>query len=549
MKLREHLFRHWFLTTCGALLLLLAGYLIEEHIRGRVQLNSYMKRMRARGEKFTVAELTPTPAPPEKNGAGLMMGVGFGAGKVAPAQLPPSMRYIAPGIAVAAAREPVWAILKQGTFISTNGVTALWRTNTSTDTPVVRGVHTPMLITREDLAADVNFVSNSLTQLHAALRFPMLDQGLDYSAGFTMRLPHLAPEKGAAQWLRTASLNALLETNHAGALEELVALATLAHFATNEPLMISQLVRIAIEQIGVNAVWEALQVDGWTDAQLRELQTAMGPSDFSRAMAYSFEMERAMGLATSDRAAEDPNFLSQIMNDTYRAFGQSSSDEWDELGKSLSQAFLRFVYVPIWRLAWRDQEKLRVCEVWQTQIDSARAQAASPNWKKNVGRKKDEKSDEGEIFFDSPRPVASVFDRVRFPFLAMLGLIGDRTVQRAVDAEIAHELAVTAIALHRWEIAHGKFPATLQDLVPQFLPTSPLDPFDGQPLRYRLNEDGTFLLYSIGHNGKDDDGNAAPEKNDSRPQFLNGRDIVWPRAATPEEIQKFNEKEAARSRR
>ena len=30
---------------------------------------------------------------------------------------------------------------------------------------------------------------------------------------------------------------------------------------------------------------------------------------------------------------------------------------------------------------------------------------------------------------------------------------------------------------------------------------------DGQPLRYRRNADGTFLLYSIGENGKDDGGN------------------------------------------
>src|SRR6185436_1584464 len=77
----------------GVVLAILALFLLEEHIRGRIELNAWMKEMRARGEKFTIAELTPPPTPAEKNGAGLLMGAGFMAGRVVPDNLPYAMRF------------------------------------------------------------------------------------------------------------------------------------------------------------------------------------------------------------------------------------------------------------------------------------------------------------------------------------------------------------------------------------------------------------------------------------------------------------------------
>jgi hypothetical protein len=69
------------------------------------------------------------------------------------------------------------------------------------------------------------------------------------------------------------------------------------------------------------------------------------------------------------------------------------------------------------------------------------------------------------------------------------------------------------------------------------LPTLPLDPIDGSPLRSRLNDDGTFLLYSIGIDGVDDHGDAASTWRN--PSVATGRDVVWPHPPTPEEIEAF----------
>jgi len=65
--------------------------------------------------------------------------------------------------------------------------------------------------------------------------------------------------------------------------------------------------------------------------------------------------------------------------------------------------------------------------------------------------------------------------------------------------------ALTAIALELYRRRHGSFPARLDDLTPQFLPVAPRDPFDGEPLRYRLAE-GRPVVYSVGLDRVDDFG-------------------------------------------
>jgi hypothetical protein len=64
---------------------------------------------------------------------------------------------------------------------------------------------------------------------------------------------------------------------------------------------------------------------------------------------------------------------------------------------------------------------------------------------------------------------------------------------------------LVAIALERYRRKHGRWPAILADLRPDFLPNVPLDPFDGQALRYRRDDQGV-IVYSVGEDGKDNGG-------------------------------------------
>jgi hypothetical protein len=58
--------------------------------------------------------------------------------------------------------------------------------------------------------------------------------------------------------------------------------------------------------------------------------------------------------------------------------------------------------------------------------------------------------------------------------------------------------AQAAVAIERWRLAHpGRLPDTLSELVPAYLTAVPLDPFDGQPVRYKKLPVG-YVVYSVG---------------------------------------------------
>ena len=98
---------------------------------------------------------------------------------------------------------------------------------------------------------------------------------------------------------------------------------------------------------------------------------------------------------------------------------------------------------------------------------------------------------------------------------------------RALDKlNTERDAAITVIALHRYRLAHGDFPPALDQLVPEFLPTLPLDPMDGKPLRYRLKTSGP-VLYSIGADGFDGGGVRAEEEQDAYPGAESPDDGDW----------------------
>jgi hypothetical protein len=66
----------------------------------------------------------------------------------------------------------------------------------------------------------------------------------------------------------------------------------------------------------------------------------------------------------------------------------------------------------------------------------------------------------------------------------------------------------------------------------------PQDFMNGKALSYRLRPgDDDFLLYSVGEDGKDDGGDPTPTADKNYRQMWNGRDAVWPSAASAEEAK------------
>ena len=79
--------------------------------------------------------------------------------------------------------------------------------------------------------------------------------------------------------------------------------------------------------------------------------------------------------------------------------------------------------------------------------------------------------------------------------------------------------ARTAIAIERFKLAHqGRAPDELNELVPDFLPLIPQDPFIGAPLHY-IAGGSKYTVYSV-NSDLTDDGGLEVEPNSSGPSDL-----------------------------
>jgi len=123
---------------------------------------------------------------------------------------------------------------------------------------------------------------------------------------------------------------------------------------------------------------------------------------------------------------------------------------------------------------------------------------------------------------DAGEPLDEIFDRENVWARLSYGWMGRlvRWVERASFVEnrtlqtVAHfrqrtdarlQLLIAEAAVRRFRLNTGKLPEELAQLVPDYLPAVPADPFSEGPLVYRRTGDD-YLLYSVWINGRDDGG-------------------------------------------
>jgi len=106
-------------------------------------------------------------------------------------------------------------------------------------------------------------------------------------------------------------------------------------------------------------------------------------------------------------------------------------------------------------------------------------------------------------------------------FLPALG----NAVRRFAYEQETVDLARVAIALERFRLVQGEYPALLDPLESRFIEKLPQDIINGEPLHYRRSVDGKFLLYSVGWNETDDDGQVSSSQNGA--VDISKGDWVW----------------------
>jgi hypothetical protein len=487
------------LIVAGIILCLIVCALVVPHYRAKGAVEAYRKMLKARGEKLTIAELTPSVSAEEaKNGREAVAAGGF-AGALT--NSPPLMKWISPGRALVG-----WQLTNLVTDSSTN----MWL----------------------EFIATIKAQPEITERMAAVLEGGGVAYNLDYSQGFNTRLPHLAPLKRASLWLAGAAAAELHEGDTNGAWQALMTQAELGREYKSEPFIICQLVRIAIAQIGIGMTWEALQYRGWSEEQLAALQTNWESFNLMDQWELTLGMERAedeIGFKEMRRSFNEYSAASSLYNNFDDRVNQALINPREGIPGILGEP----LHYLMWRWWGSYHEELYGMQASQAAMETLRR-----------ARTNDAFIPALSAYYETATNILQKnhpgWER-QFIFANRVVDIIGRSMLKGAVAETERRMAVTAIALERYRLRHGRYPAAQADLTPDILRKVPIDFMDGKPLRYRRRDDGTFLLYSVGEDGKDSGGDGSPSPTDtqSNKQWYRMQDIIWPAPATADEVKKY----------
>ena len=326
-----------------------------------------------------------------------------------------------------------------------------------------------------------------LAELRAASSRPYVRYPIDYDLDnpWGIRIPHTDEVVSIGHKAELAAG----QSDHA--LDDVKLALYLADSLKEEVFLVSYLVRLACLQLVTQPIWEGLAEHRWSDAQLRDLQTALQHYELFKDVKRPLDGERAAGILTADLLWRQKYRLSHLLDDSSPR-GSTTAD----------------VFARIAPHGWYHQEQLNYCRLYENQLagtfDAGRKRGFPEQIESHAHELEREVSG-GRL---GKTPNAVLHHRlIAAMLLPSLGKIPFRTAA----AQTAVDQAALACALERYRLANGQFPDKLEALVPQFVSQLPNDVVSGDPYKYRRTADGQFFLYSIGWDEKDDGG--APGKN------------------------------------
>jgi hypothetical protein len=396
-----------------------------------------------------------------------------------------------------------------------------------------------------DLESRLQAQREPLVRVRAALARPYVDGAPDYSRGMQLLLPHLAPLKRLAGCLAVSADASIRAGRPAEAAEDIEAILRLARHLQRETVLISQLVGLAIQMIALPPTWQLLEDGRAADPDLDRVQKAWQSIGPPQSMAPALEFERAAALGVLEKArASSSNYLAVVE----LGFGGAPAVlQGPATGKQLLE-FLgeapantgMTLRALLWRHLFAPADEASMLGLFQMEVEVHRRFGAGD-----------------PVVLVSPLAAAvtnqlaalqsGVLGGLRSVMTADMVASVQGTLVRVARAEAQRRMAIAAIALRRHRLATGRDAERLEALAAWGLPSVPVDPYDGRPLRYRrLPAEGRFLLYCVGENLVDDGGRLTPENlTDTGPRFsraLSGSpDMVWPMPATSQEARDLEE--------
>jgi hypothetical protein len=296
---------------------------------------------------------------------------------------------------------------------------------------------------------------------------------VDLTKGAGAVVPQLAKVRQAAQVSELYALSqADLRRGTNASQGVLLALAA-ARTLEAEPLVFSQLTRVASAGLAVDALEQTVNRVVLPAESLSQLQSA-----FNRAAEYEAAGTGFNRGLTGDRVASlaifDPDKL-------HEALAQPA----------VSNAMFEATHLSAEKTMETAKEQRKFSEDSFDQVFAARVNSFPARLKAD------------ELVTERVNEAKTK----NYALVAMLLPGLGKVTSREATALARLNLAQTAVALERFRAGNtNRYPDALTELAPKFLAAVPNDPFDGQPLRYQKAGAGGYLLYSVGADLKDDSG-------------------------------------------
>ncbi|MCX8155383.1 MAG: hypothetical protein N3J91_02825 [Verrucomicrobiae bacterium] len=454
----------------GLVILVVAGwylYLQWESWRSWRHWQGYKAQLEAQGEKLDVQALAPAAVPEEKNFARHPLIARWFTPEAASITNGTQRWFFAPG-----AEDPERRRGASGPVRSDGAGTLLerWAAYYTGHRafPQAPAGSSPAQVVRTALSiydADIQALQEAMKS-RPTCRYP-----LHYELGGAVHYPHLV---GCRSLVATLELR-ILALLHLGQVDQAFAELQLGYFVSDtlqsDPLLVSLLVRLATDQLLVDAVLEGLRQRRWNDAQLTWLTQYLGRREYLKEFAAVLRGERNFAVHQTDLLSRG------------QVHAQPDESELTTAGRRAMKLLPRGLYYRnLVELVHFYQEKVLPAEnVPARRMDRDRLQALN----------------------------VSAGDETGNPYGLEIRQLMPALYNGAVKVarwQVLGDSLLVACALERHRLARGRLPNQLQELVPQFLPALPIDCLSGKPLSWRKESEDAYRVYGWGWNNKDEGG-------------------------------------------
>jgi hypothetical protein len=463
--------------TLAVLITLLAVIVVFENWRGNRAWRNYLAEQEAKGEMLDWRKLVPPPVPDDQNFAKTPL-----LAKLTDYKYDPQTGQATFAESEGKARLEgmfAWTVPLKGEGAWRKTARTDWtqmqtslRALTNSELPTIKALLArPAGKPADDILFLLAQNEAELNEIAAVRRLPRANFGVHYEEGIMALLPQLSVIKNFAHAIRLRSLAELEAGRSDAALADWQTISALGEALKGDPILITLLVRIAVQDMSHQVIWEGLAQQKWTDAQLQTIEERLAGINLVAEALAALRGERAFGMLAMD----------QLHRPGTTGFPKGDRD---------ATVTPSFSYLPS---GWVSQNKLTTARMYDRFIFGAFDHA-----KQRVDIKLARQYErEVDTTLGSGGPY-TMMAKLLFPAISKAGL-------KVANAQTAIHLARVAVALERHRLAEGKYPADLTVLSPRFLPKLPVD-LDEQPLRYQLESNGQFVLYSIGSDLVDDKG-------------------------------------------